>query len=77
MLKREDLRAIALTACAVGLILGIWTLVDGLQLPQAESGTPDFGPKLEIIGAAVIALALGGIAITLMAFRALERRGAE
>ena len=77
MFKHEDLRAIALTACVVALGLGIWTLADGIQFPRPDLSAPDIGPKLEVVGIAVIALALGGIAITVMAFRASELRSKE
>jgi hypothetical protein len=69
MLRREDLRAIALSACALALALGIWILADGIEFPAPDGGAPDIGPKLIVVGSAVIVLALGGIAVTAMAFR--------
>ena len=72
MLRREDLRAIALSACVLALALGIWILADGIQSLQPDVGTPAIGPELEMLGSAVIALAVGGIAVTVMAFRTTE-----
>ena len=69
MLRREDLRAIALSACALALALGIWIFADGIQFPAPNGSAPAIGPKLVVVGSAVIALALGGIAVTVMAFR--------
>jgi hypothetical protein len=83
MLRRDDLRAIALSACVLALALGIWILADGIKFPQPDVGAPDLGPKLVIVGCAIIALSFAGIAVTVMAFRnaeplsnadALERR---
>ena len=72
MLRREDLRAIALSACALAIALGIWIVAYGIELPPSDPGAPDLGPMLVIVGCALIALALAGLAVTVMAFRIAE-----
>ena len=69
MLRRDHLRAISLGACVVALVLGIWIFSDGMQLRHSDVDPADLGPKLAMGGAAVILLAVSGIAITVMAFR--------
>ena len=73
MFRREQLRAISLGACLVAFVLGIWILSDGIQLPPPDVGTPDLGPELAMGGGAVIALAVAGFAVTVMAFRTADR----
>lgn len=65
---REDLRTVGLIGFAVTAALGIYVLIEGLSYTDPESGDP-LSNIITIVGIALAALAIAGVATVLLAFR--------